>query len=258
MLNKLLKYDLKWCYKALIIFYILSLVFASLTRLFFSINDSLIFYITGKITLGITISLLASILINNILRLWARFIKNLYGDEAYLTHTLPVYKKDLFLSKVLSSIITLFTSTIFIIAALLIMYYSKENIIVIKNMLSNINISTSLLIFLIAAIFYLEMLFIIIAGYISIILGYRQNNNKLIKSILFGLIIYFVLQAFIILIVFIIGLFNKDIMALFTSNKMTTDLLKQILIFSNVIYFIYNVILYIVGNQLFKKGVNID
>ena len=125
-------------------------------------------------------------------------------------------------------------------------------------MLSNINISTSLLIFLIAAIFYLEMLFIIIAGYISIILGYRQNNNKLIKSILFGLIIYFVLQAFIILIVFIIGLFNKDIMALFTSNKMTTDLLKQILIFSNVIYFIYNVILYIVGNQLFKKGVNID
>ena len=138
------------------------------------------------------------------------------------------------------------------------MYYSKENIIVIKNMLSNINISTSLLVFLIAAIFYLEMLFIIIAGYISIILGYRQNNNKLIKSILFGLIIYFVLQAFIILIVFIIGLFNKDIMALFTSNKMTTDLLKQILIFSNVIYFIYNVILYIVGNQLFKKGVNID
>ena len=258
MLNKLLKYDLKWCYKALIIFYILSLVFASLTRVFFSIDDSLIFYIVGKITLGITISLLASILINNILRLWARFIKNLYGDESYLTHTLPVYKKDLFLSKVLSSLITLFTSTIFIIVSLFIMYYSKENIIVIKNMLSNINISTSLLIFLIVAIFYLEMLFIMIAGYISIILGYRQNNNKLIKSILFGLIIYFVLQAFIILIVFIIGLFNKDIMALFTSNKMTTDLLKQILIFSNVIYLIYNVILYIVGNQLFKKGVNID
>ena len=125
MLNKLLKYDLKWCYKALIIFYILSLVFASLTRVFFSIDDSLIFYIVGKITLGITISLLASILINNILRLWARFIKNLYGDEAYLTHTLPVYKKDLFLSKVLSSLITLFTSTIFIIVSLFIMYYSK-------------------------------------------------------------------------------------------------------------------------------------
>lgn len=257
MLKKLLKYDLKWCYKALTIFYILSIIFAILTRVFINIDGRILFTIIGKIMQGITITLLINILINNILRIWARVIKNFYSDEAYLTHTLPIKKETLFLSKVLTTIITLTTSFIVIIISLLICYYSKENIEVIKNILNQINITNTTIIISII-IFYLEMLFLILTGITAIILGYKQNNNKLLKSVLFGLIIYFTMQTLILVIIFIIGLFNKEIMDLFKTNNITQNLLKQMLSLSTIIYIIYNTILYIIGNNTFKKGVNID
>lgn len=257
MLKKLLKYDLKWCYKALTIFYILSIIFAILTRVFINIDGRILFTIIGKIMQGITITLLINILINNILRIWARVIKNFYSDEAYLTHTLPIKKETLFLSKVLTTIITLLTSTIVIIISLLICYYSKENIEILKNILNQINISNITIISTIL-IFYLEILFIILSGITAIILGYKQNNNKLLKSVLFGLIIYFIMQTLILVIIFIIGLFNKEIMDLFKTNNITPNLLKQMLSLSTIIYIIYNIILYIIGNNTFKKGVNID
>lgn len=257
MLKKLLKYDLKWCYKALTIFYILSIIFAILTRVFINIDERILFTIIGKIMQGITITLLINILINNILRIWARVIKNFYSDEAYLTHTLPIKKETLYLSKILTSIITLTTSFIVIIISLLICYYSKENIEIIKNILNQINITNTTIIISII-IFYLEMLFLILTGITAIILGYKQNNNKLLKSVLFGLIIYFIMQTLILVIIFIIGLFNKEIMDLFKTNNITPNLLKQMLSLSTIIYIIYNIILYIIGNNTFKKGVNID
>lgn len=257
MLKKLLKYDLKWCYKALTIFYILSIIFAILTRVFINIDGRILFTIIGKIMQGITITLLINILINNILRIWGRTIKNFYSDESYLTHTLPIKKETLYLSKILTSIITLTTSFIVIIISLLICYYSKENIEVIKNILNQINITNTTIIISII-IFYLEMLFLILTGITAIILGYKQNNNKLIKSLIYGIIIYFLMQALILIIIFIVGLFNQQIMDLFKTNNMTPKMLKQILSLSTIIYIIYNIILYIVGNNTFKKGVNID
>lgn len=257
MLKKLLKYDLKWCYKALTIFYILSIIFAILTRVFINIDGRILFTIIGKIMQGITITLLINILINNILRIWARVIKSFYSDEAYLTHTLPIKKETLFFSKVLTTIITLLTSTIVIVISLLICYYSKENIEILKNILNQINISNITIISTIL-IFYLEILFIILSGITAIILGYKQNNNKLLKSVLFGLIIYFIMQTLILVIIFVIGLFNKEIMDLFKTNNITPNLLKQMLSLSTIIYIIYNIILYIIGNNTFKKGVNID
>ncbi len=257
MLKKLLKYDLKWSYKALTIFYILSIIFAMLTRIFLNIQEGILFSIIGKIMQGITITLLINILINNILRIWARTIKNFYSDEAYLTHTLPIKKETLFLSKVLTTIITLLTSTLVIVISLLICYYSKENIEILKNILNQINISNITIISTIL-IFYLEILFLILTGITAIILGYKQNNNKLLKSVLFGLIIYFTMQTLILVIIFIIGLFNQQIMNLFKTNNITPNLLKQMLSLSIIIYIVYNIILYIIGNNNFKKGVNID
>ena len=96
MLKKLLKYDLKKIYKFLIIFYSLSIFFGVLTRIFFSIENSLIMNIIGQICNGASISMMFSILINNLMRTWVDFKHNLYGDESYLTHTLPVEKQTLY------------------------------------------------------------------------------------------------------------------------------------------------------------------
>ena len=69
MLKKLLKYDLERSFKFLLIFYSLALFFALLTRIFFSIENSFIMNIIGEITSGATISMICSILINNLMRI---------------------------------------------------------------------------------------------------------------------------------------------------------------------------------------------
>ena len=125
MLGKLLKYDLKWTYKGVIVFYILSIVFSIIGRLFSEIDNSLIFNVLGQICIGAAVSMVVNVLINNFIRVWVRFIRNCYKDESYLTHTLPVSKKTIFLSKVLSAIITMITSAVIIVVCLAICYYSK-------------------------------------------------------------------------------------------------------------------------------------
>ena len=107
MLRKLLKYDLKYMFKFLIIFYSLAIFFGTLTRIFLSIENSLIMNIIGQVCSGAAISMMFSILINNLMRFWVRFRSNFYGDESYLTHTLPISKSTLYLSKALTSIISL-------------------------------------------------------------------------------------------------------------------------------------------------------
>ena len=95
MLSKLLKYDLKYMIKSMSVFYILAIFFAVLTRIFFSLEKSVIITIIGQITVGCMFSMIANTLINTMMRSWVRFRDSLYKDESYLTHTLPVTKNEL-------------------------------------------------------------------------------------------------------------------------------------------------------------------
>lgn len=263
MLKKLLKYDLKNIFKLLFVFYSLSLFFAILTRLFLNIENSLIMNIIGQICSGVSISMIFNILINNIMRLWVRFKQNLYGDESYLTHTLPVEKKTLYVSKILTALITLFASIGVIGLTLFIAYYSKENIESLKNILLPVataygsTIIKLLLAFLF--IFFLEFINALQCGFTGIILGHKMNNARTGYSILFGFCAYMAIQTFGILLIFIISLFNKDLMNLFITNEIVNiDMLKIVIYLAIIIYTITFIINYLINLKLFKKGVNVD
>ena len=263
MLKKLMKYDLENIFKFLIIFYSLALFFAILTRIFFSIDNSLIMNILGQITSGTAISMMFSIVINNLMRLWIRLKNNFYGDESYLTHTLPIDKKTLYLSKTLTSIITLFTSIIVIALTLFIAYYSKENIEILKNMLLPIaNAYNSTIINIILAflfVFFLELVNGLFSGYTGIILGHKKNNSKIGYSVLFGFITYLITQTIGIISIFIVGLFNKDVMNLFITNEIVNiDSIHTIIYLAIIIYTITIILLHIVNLKLFKQGVNVE
>ena len=116
MLGKLLKYDLKWCFKPLLVFYMLAIFFSIIVRIVESFEQSLIILIIDKVCCGIVIAMLVNILINCFMRNWARFVKNIYKDEAYLTHTLPISKSEIYLSKILTAIITLLTSFVVVVS----------------------------------------------------------------------------------------------------------------------------------------------
>jgi len=263
MLKKLLKYDLQNIYKVLIVFYVLSLFFAILSRIFLNIENSFIMDIIGKICSGTTIAMIFNILINNLMRLWVRFKNNFYNDESYITHTLPVDRKILYLSKTLTSIITLLSSVAIICLSLFIAYYSKENINIIKKLLlplATIYDSTVVTIILsFVFICFLEIMNILQSGYVGIVLGHKKNNNKIAFSILFGFITYLFTQIFAIIIVFVVAIFNKDLMNLFyTVESLNVDIIKILIYLSTIIYLLNIIILYFLNSKLFRKGVNID
>lgn len=263
MLSKLLKYDLKNIYKFLIIFYILALFFGILTRIFLGIENSFIMSIVGKICGGAAISMIVNILINNLMRLWVRFKSNFYGDESYLTHTLPVEKKALYLSKSLTAIISLFTSILVIGLTIFIAYYSKENLEFLKNILLPVaNTYGSTIVKIVLAflfIFFLEFANVLQSGYSGIILGHKMNNEKTGFSVLFGFVIYITIQILTLLTIFIIALFNKDIMNLFITNEIVNvNIIKTLIYIAITIYTITLLIGYFINLKLLKKGVNVD
>lgn len=263
MLRKLLKYDLKSIFKFLIIFYSLALFFGILTRIFFSIQNSFIMKLIGDICSGVTISMMFNIIINNLIRLWVRFKQNLYGDESYLTHTLPVEKKNLYLSKILTAVVTLFTSIAVIGLTLFISYYSKENLGILKNILLPVvtiyggTLIKLLLLFLF--ILFLEFACALQSGFTGMILAHQKNNNKTGFSILFGFITYIITQTLVLFIMFVVGIFNKDIMNLFFTNEIVNvDILNMIIYLTSGIYMVMLIIGYFVNINLLKKGVNVD
>ena len=263
MLKKLLKYDLENIFKFLVIFYSLALFFGVLTRIFLNIEDSFIMNIIGQVCSGVTISMIFNILINNLMRLWVRFKHNFYGDESYLTHTLPVMKKTLYLSKVLTAIITLFTSVLVIGITLFVAYYSKEFIETLKNILLPIaNTYNSTVIKILLAflfVFFLEFANALQSGYTGIILGHKMNNTKTGFSVLYGFGTYTLTQIFALLMIFIVAIFNQDIMNLFFTNEIiNVDMIKVIIYLAIIIYTITLIAGYIINLKLFKKGVNVD
>ena len=263
MLKKLLKYDLESIFKVLIIFYTLAMVFGVLTRIFLSFENSLVLEIIGKIAQGAAISMMCSTLINNIMRMWVRFKSHFYDDESYLTHTLPVEKRTHYLSKILTTVITLFVSFSVICLVLFTAYYSKENLIFFKNLLlpmAEAYDSTILaIIALLAFVLFLEFLNILQCGFTGILLGHRMNSAKTGFSVLFGALAFIASQTIIITVLFGIAIFNKDFMNLFvTTNMLNIQTIKSMIYISISCYTLVSVLICFVNIKLFKKGVNVD
>lgn len=263
MLNKLIKYDIKSMLKFISVFYILGIFFAILTRIFFSFDNSLMLRIIGEITSGAAISMMISILINNLMRSWVRFKNTLYDDESYLTHTLPIDKKTIYLSKVITSFLVMLISFVFIAIILFIAYYSKANIETLKNILFPIatllNSTVIKFLFIIFFLVFLELFSILLCGFLGIIIGHIFNKNKIVYSVVFGFISYMITQTIVVLIILIISLFNKELMNIFISNEINNmSVLSNVSIISIIIYNILIIVNIFVSIKIFKKGVNVD
>ncbi len=70
---------------------------------------------------------------------------------------------------------------------------------------------------------------------------------------------YMITQAVTLLIIYIVGLFNKDIMNIInTTNIPNINAIKIIMFIGIAIYFVYNIIYYLIGKKFLGQGVNID
>lgn len=262
MLGKLLKYDLKWCFKPLIVFYVLAIIFAIIIRVVESFEQTFILLIIDKICCGIGIAMMVNIIINCFMRNWARFIKNVYKDESYLTHTLPVSKNKIYLSKILTTSITIVVSIVVIITCIAIGALNEDTFDFIKISLEQVSnmydISVGMLITVFLIVVILETIFMYMCGIFGIVLGYKTNNLKIVKSIVIGIVTYMVLSNFSIGILFVLGLLNPDFMDIFNNANVSPALIQYMAVFSLIIYTLFNLVLYFVGNKILNKGVNVD
>lgn len=259
MLGKLLKYDLKNTFKFLSIFYILAIIFSILTRVFLNIENSMVALVIGEIFKGAAISMMFSTLINNLMRFWVKFRQNLYLDEAYLTHTLPIKKKTLYLSKFITGLITLFVSMLIILSSFLILFYTKELYETFNAFVLSFDISVPLFVLLFFIILFLQFYNILQTGLIGIVLGHKKNSAKIGFSVLFGFIVYTVTQFLILLSAFIAGIFKNEIMDMFVSSAMPgIATIKTVIIICIAAYAIVITAGCLLNIKFLKKGVNID
>ena len=264
MLNKLLKYDLKYMIKNMAIFYILSIFFAITTRILFNMEQSVIINIIGQISVGCMFAMIVNTLINTMMRSWVRFRDSLYKDESYLTHTLPVTKNELYNSKFIQTLIFFFISFLVILISLFIAYYSKENWLAITNFIKTIttglNMSTVFFIIMTIIIIFLEIFNAIQCGFLGIILGNKMNNGKIGCSVLFGFITYLVAQSLILGLVFVYGLFDSTVMELFKTATINIDVkaFKVLAIVSSLLYIVIIFIMSLLCKRELNKGVNVE
>ena len=260
MLGKLLKYDLRSRFQHLMVFYGLAVFFAILTRVLFLVQGSVFWNVVGHVMSGTTIAMMINIVINNLMWLWVRFKANLYGDESYLTHTLPVKRSDLYLSKFLTGVITVLTSTAVIVGVIMLAYYTPENFAEFKAMLMPFVEAMDMAVvkvgLVLVLIVFLEILAVLMAGYLGIILGHRMLTNRTAWSIGFGLIVYMATQTVVMAGILILSLMNAGVYDLvFSGNEVILDAgaFKVIAVVVSILYIVMIGVNYFISQKAFQK-----
>ena len=255
MLGKLLKYDLKKLLKFLCVFYIITLAISILTRIFINTQTPFMVFLIGRILSGTLISMFASILINCLMGLWIKsFATGVYRDESYLTHTLPVTKTQMYLSKFFTAVITAFLCMAVIVATAFTAYYTKERWLTVKQ--TFFMGESGWFTVLILAIFFLEFVNLIQCGYTGIILGHRMNTGKVGFSVLFAFLADTASQMIVLAFAAVAALVNVDFKALFTSRNI--QVAKGVLITLVPVYIAVIAVTALINIKLLKRGVDVE
>lgn len=237
MLGKLLKYDLKSMGKSLLPLYIgligmavilrlLSLGAEQLAVLDIIYNFMMIFFILLEIG-AIFYTFFVAI---------KRYYKNLYSDEEYLTHTLPVTKGNILVSKVITPLLYFILTIIIMLLSIMICFDTKElwNIIVfgVEGLATGFGVSEITICIwssLFAIISYLSYILLVYAG---IGMGQSHSNNKILFSVIYTIALYYITQIIAVVALGLLFLISPDIMAAINQNQPSPEIIVQILMYS--------------------------
>lgn len=260
MLKNLFKYDFKWINKVMIVYYILLFITTVGVIIVENMEKTFFLVVIDKILSGYLIGCSIGAFITCLMRIWVRYNSSFYKDESYLTHTLPATKNELFNSKILASTLSLILTLIFIACCFLFSYLliAKGALLDLYNgAVAAIGKSDTIL-FIVGGVILilLEVLFMMMSGLFGLTIGNRSNNNKVLKSIIYGFISYVVFNLFMLLVYKLLDMFTSFDLA--SKSIPSIGIIKMLGIVGIVLYFIYNLIYYFAGKKIFNKGVNVD
>ena len=199
------------------------------------------------------------------MRSWVCFRSALFGDESYLSHTLPVKKETHYASKALAAAICVFVSMVAIIAVLFIMYWTENVAQLVKQFIvpfaDYLGASVWEIVLCLFVLLCLEFFNVAQLGFMGIILGHRYNQSKILLSVVFGFIAYMITQIVTVFGMLLVGLLNTDIMKIFKTSdvaQMKPEVIISTALIGTSFYALFCVIGFIMNTKFLKKGVNVD
>lgn len=307
MLAKLIKYDLKYILKTARIFIILLLTsvlifnFTSyVPELITEIQDGqpnvvgeivpplIIQALHGLAQFAIYAFIFALVFIV-ILSIWRRFKNNFYGDEAYLTHTLPLSRHTLWTAKFCSTLIAIAVVILTLIFGCFLLSFSTNGLQLLESFglvygcthcVGNYYFVEPQSFSLYASyilLFFTQISFITFCGITGIIIGHRTNRHQGRWSLLSEFTVYFIWSFLLIGILYIISLINPDFSFIFgepissgayvpddpriparISNFINPEIITQLFLIIATVYLCYIIIQYFTSQKLLEKGINLD
>lgn len=260
MLGKVLKYDLKALCRYLIPLYAVLFGLGIMIRLLgFFDNVSIIAIICGLMIVALVVLSCLSFVLNGIFSV-KYYLENLFKDEGYLTHTLPVKKGTLLFSKVLASLVTFSMTTLVLIISLIVAFYQKGLFVEVVKVLNLSIYGMTVYEFLLFMIVYGVIGYVatILMVYAAIAIGYSRSSNKLVSSVVWGLIFYFVMEFLYLGLLGIIMIINPT----FISNlDNSVFMMKDLIIFFSI-FMVFTALIggvyYYISYRFMDKKLNLE
>jgi hypothetical protein len=261
MLSKLLKKDLNKNMRWMWILFVSTILVAAVTRGFKELGENIAFFkVLGIFFDSVFYTLAVNVILHPFLRNFLNFSKSFYGDESYLTHTLPVTKNQLITSKFLTAIIEISLGFITLVSALLIMFASPTMLTTLKLLLSTLitgNFSVVLVLIAFVLLVIVEFLMFISLIFLATIISYRAKENRSLRTFL--LTAGMSLIAISILAVFLIAVLAINNVKLNTTTLvLSSTAFFSVIITGIVVYMAIVTLCYFVAKKEFNKGVNVD
>ena len=259
MLSKLIKYDLRYFYKMVGILYLIIFALAVIARLSAAFPDIFILTFIHDFSVTMAFGLAFGTIVNICTRVWLKYNFSFYGDEAYLTHTLPIQRRTIWTAKFLTSLILIATSLLVFLPCFLIIVIKPDTI---KLTLSALSEHTEFwpLFFAAICVLFCQTSFIIQCGFLGITLGHRFRSHRALLTIIFGFLIYLFCESILVGFTLIWALINPNIMTLLIDGTIENNLsyLTELLISINVAYILFNAGCYIVNAKLLQHGIDVE
>ncbi len=251
----LIKYNLKFVYKQLIVFYIIILLLAIIACLTDVENPSFWVRFLHEFANGATFGFSLGMFINASMRVWAKYRYSIYGDESYLIHTLPLRRTTIWAAQFLSSILVLLISGVLFLICIFIVAPISDFIAAYGD--RDINFWVMAAIFCISV--FCQFVFIMQTGLTGITLGHRHNNGQIAWSVTYGIGIYILSGIVMIGSTMLLGLFDSSLHDMLFNGifRDASDLVKVFAII-DVLYLGFITVSYLVNRGILKRGVDVN
>ncbi|MCI8388664.1 MAG: hypothetical protein HFE63_09390 [Clostridiales bacterium] len=196
MLRKLIKHEFSATGGAMLLMFAAMLGLAGLTRLFIMFERSMSLFAVPSAISAFFYGMLAvmSMLLVIIIAV-RRFYYNVYGDEGYLTLTLPVQRWQIIISKLLTTSVWLILDVIVVLLSVFIVTLSNDSLYFLQNLFAFIpeffsmliralNMSDVLVIVEMIIMVLLSIARLILTLYAAMSIGQLFNNHRILGSII--------------------------------------------------------------------------